>query len=267
MPRNSALPLIFFKEKAARMAHGRTLNPRQRLHLLEEALDACGLPHPAPEIKSFFTHPNILHELLTSLYNQLPDLNKIGDEYSPYLSALIRVVGKRRRSDASVNIRVLGINGMYPNIPISCSDAKYVIHNQYPLIICKQRNYKSVWENTSIINWLSRNELRFITSMACASDGPLLHFHFDATNSMAVDFDCLRDIPVPLRTHFLFELFSLNRRLTTVSKSPFDRLPLPDIAEYDYAPFDKYVEHFRSLQSVPDRMRCFSGLATTTLRP
>jgi hypothetical protein len=148
---------------------------------------------------------------------------------------------------SSVNIRVLGVNGVYPNIPISCSDAKYVIHNQYPLIICKQRNYKSVWENASVINWLSRNELRFITAMTCASDGHLLHFHFDATNSMAVDFDCLKEVPSPLRTHFLFELFSLNRRLTTVSKSPFDRLPLADISEYDYTPFDKYAVHFRDL--------------------
>lgn len=130
---------------------------------------------------------------------------------------------------------------------ISCPDAKYVVHNQYPLIICKRRNYKSVWENASVINWLSRNELRFVTAIVCASDRQMLHFHFDATNSMAVDFDCLRDVPSSLRTHFLFELFSLNRRLTAVSKSPFDRLPLPDISEFDYAPFAKYLEHFKAL--------------------
>lgn len=243
----STLPATFFKETATRLADSRTLNARQRMRLLEDALDSCALPHPAPEIKSFFAHPNILHELFTSIYNRLPDLHKMGEEYHPYLNTIRRAVGKHRRSETSVNIRVLGINGVYPNIPISCPDAKYVIHNQYPLIICKQRNYKSVWENASIINWLSRNELRFITSMVCASDSALLHFHFDATNSLAVDFDCLRDVPSTLRTHFLFELFSLNRRLTVVGKSPFDRLPLPDIADYEYASFDKYIGHFRTL--------------------
>jgi hypothetical protein len=104
---NSTLPLTFFKEKAARMADGRRLNPRQRLQLLEDALDACGLPHPAPEIKSFFTHPNILHDLLTSIYNRLPDLHNIGDEYSPYLSALLRVVGKYQRSEARSHLKIV----------------------------------------------------------------------------------------------------------------------------------------------------------------
>lgn len=137
------MALAFFNEQGNLLANSRTLNPEQRIKLFEAALDSCGLPHPTTKLKPFFAHPNILSEILRLVYNRMPKEAIHSRSQSPAFSQLQKVIGKKKRTDNSISIRVLDKQGVYPNIPISCRDAKYVIHNQYPLIICKQRNYKT----------------------------------------------------------------------------------------------------------------------------
>ena len=65
----------------------------------------------------------------------------------------------------------------------------------------------------NIINWLSKNELRFIVAIMCAPQEHWFNFSFDNYDSIKIDSDLIDYIPSKLQNLFIKEYFEINRRI------------------------------------------------------
>jgi len=214
--------------------------------LFNSLIELHEIPFPPTELRKFFLHPNIIKDLLLEVFNSdsLTRDDRFGMKESfKELNKLIQW----KRSAFSINFRILAPGGNYPNIELERASSKYTFNNQFPVLITKNRNKKDIWADTSILNWLTRMELKFATAVMCAPEKGLFHFQFTSYNSLNIDNDCFEYIPNELRVYFLRELLDLQRRFTPIGVRSWNRKPLPDVKEYEFSDYQKSADAFKQI--------------------
>jgi len=204
------------------------------------------LPYPPSELIQYFLHPNVVSYLLIQVLNS--DNLTADDRFALHDSFdLIHKAIKEERSNYSINFRILAPGGLYPNIELDRGGCKYSFINQLPVLITKNRIKKDIFSDSSIINWLTRNELRFATSVMCAPEIGFYHFHFTGYNSLYIDFNCTKLIPKELIIYFLRELLDIHRRFTPIGVRFWHRKPLQDVNEYEFSDYLDSIQYFNLL--------------------
>lgn len=228
-----------FKDKVA-------LNKADLEFLFKGLIELHEIPFPPSELRKYFLHPNIIETLFIEVLNSkdlTPDDRRAMHKSFEQIHSLIKIV----KSPYAINFRILAPGGNYPNVELERQSSKYTFTNQFPLLITKNRKKKDVWADTSLINWLTRTELRFATSMMCAANHILFHFHFTSHNSIEIDNNCFEKIPNELRVYFLRELLDIKLRFTPIGNNFWQRKPLPDINEYQFSDYERATNTFKEL--------------------
>lgn len=236
----------FFSNLSKKLKNKTILNEKDMNSLFLGALDLLNIPYPASEIKKFFLHPNIVADLLIELINSnflTPDdrfeLNPTFDEIHKKL--------RKPKSSYSYKLRILAPGGLYPNLEIKRGYSRYFIQNQQPTLLTKNKNYKDIFSNLSIINWLTKNELKFATALMCAPKQGIFHLEFAGYNTINIDCDCVDAIPDGLKNLFLREYFEIKKRFTPVGVRAWHRQPMPDLMAYEFSSYNDSIEFFNKI--------------------
>ena len=238
--------LEFLKENSKKFKNKSELSSADLEYLFHSLIDLLGLPYPPSELQKYFLHPNVISdmfiEVLNSDYLSPDDRFKSHESFNKIFKAI-----KKARSNYNIDFRILASGGNYPNIELSRGGCKYTINNQIPVLQTKSWNKKDIMADSSIINWLSRIELKFATSVMCAPEYGSFSFYFTSHNTIKVDESCYKKVPNELKIYFLRELLDIKRRYIKVGVKPWNRKPLPDVNEYEFSDYQESVSTFHKI--------------------
>jgi hypothetical protein len=238
--------LEFLKLNAEKFKSKSVLSKNDLEYLFNSIIDFLNLPYPPSELIKYFLHPNIVSGLLIEVINSknftADDRLKTRDHFDILNKAI-----KRETSNYSIDFRILSPGGNYPNVELNRTGCKYTFNNQIPILKTKNTNRKGAFADKSLINWLTRNELRFATSVTCAPEFGVFHFNFTGHNRLKIDYNCVKSIPTELEIYFLSELLDVHRRFTPIGVRAWDRKPLADINEYEFSDFKDSISTFELL--------------------
>lgn len=213
----------------------------------KKILDLLELPRPNKELKKHFAHPSILKSLLIhALSNeQLTRGDRI--ELQSYISKALKKLSNQKEK-YFVRFRVLAPGGIYPNLELNRNNCHYSIQNQLPIIWTKNKSTKdrTIFDST-VINWLTRNELKLATSILCAGAGNRFYLFFTGHNTVEVDWECISKIPNSLKIPFLNEYFELNNKFTPIGVHSWNRTPIYDSTFYRFRNFDRQINSFEKV--------------------
>lgn len=215
-------------------------------YIFNSLIELLELPFPPSELKPYFIHPNIIFELFLKAFNS----NNLTRDDRQDMHKSFKNVNKlirRTKSAFSINLRILAPGGSYPNIELERGYCKYTINNQYPVLITKNRNKKDFWADKSIINWLTRSELKIATSIMCSPEKGNPHFHFTSYNTLNIDYDCIRKVPQEIKVSFLKEVLDIERRFHRIGANSWNRKVLADVNEYEFFDFQTHTKAFKKL--------------------
>lgn len=222
------------------------LNRTDFQYLFDSLIELHEIPFPPSELRLYFLHNNIIRDLLIEVNNSEfltpDDRHGMRDSFSEVLKLL-----KEKKTNYSINFRILAPGGNYPNVELKREASKYSFINQFPILITKSRNKKDMFADNSLVNWLGRTELRFATAVMCAPEQGLFHFQFTNHNSLKIDEDCLKTIPPEQQSHFLKELLDINKGFTPIGINAWHRKPLPDVKEYEFSDYQKSMDFFKKI--------------------
>jgi hypothetical protein len=236
----------FIPQIIERFKHKSELTNSDYEYIFRSLIGLLELPFPPSELIRYFIHPKIIFELFIKIFNSDALSRDDRVEMHESFKEINRLI-KRNKGKYSITFRILAPGGSYPNIELSRKSCKYTINNQYPVLITKNRIKKDFWADTSIINWLTRSELKFATSVMCAPKQGTPHFHFTSYNALKIDSDCVDHIPNELKTSFLRELLDIERRFYPIGVNSWNRKPLADVNEYEFFDFQNHIAGFNQL--------------------
>lgn len=238
--------LEFLRTNAEKFKNKSSLSKLDLEYLFYAIIDLLRLPHPPSELIKYFLHPNIISGLFIEVINSenlTPD-DKFNSRES--FDAIYKSI-RRENSGYNIDFRILAPGGNYPNTELNRAGCKYTINNQIPILKTKNRKKKDMFADNSLINWLTKNELRFATSITCAPDFGIFHLNFTGHNRLTLDYNCIKSIPKELEVYFLRELLDIRRRYVPIGVKAWDRKPLADINEYEFSDFKKYTSTFNQI--------------------
>lgn len=236
----------FLKSNAEKFKDKSRLSKIDLEYLFNSIIELLNLPFPPSELKKYFLHPNIISDLFIEVINSdnlTPD-DRFNSRES--FDSIFKSIGKQV-SDYSIDFRILVPGGNYPNTELNRAGCKYTINNQIPILKTKNRTKKDIFADNSLINWLTRNELRFATAITCAPEYGILHLSFTGHNRLKLDYNCIKEIPKELEIYFLRELLDIKRRYIPIGVRAWDRKPLADVNEYEFSDFKESISYFNQL--------------------
>ena len=227
------------------------INPKSKKNLeyyFLEVINLLELPEPNSELRKYFYHPSILRNLLlTSMNIDILDGND-RFELQPYLSKTIKKLYGYKKNKYFVRYRVLNPEGRYPNIELDRNNCHYSIQNQLPVIWTKNTTtIDQTFLDLSVINWLTRNELKLATAILCSSQEQLFYLYFTSYNMVEVSWDCYSKIPKHHQKFFLKEYFDLNIKFKSIGVRSWHRTPIYDSTYYNFGNFKNNKTSFEKL--------------------
>jgi hypothetical protein len=236
----------FFNDLGQRSQDQFLLDCTERKSVFNNILNILNIPHPPTELEKYFLHPNILSELIFELINASHLSRDERTELNPLFTKVHKNL-KKKISNYSYRLRVLSPGGLYPNIQIKREFSNYFIQNQQPVLITKNRNYKNSFPYFSIINWLTKTELKFATSIMCAPQRGVFHLCFTSFNTVNIDCECFEGIPENLKNQFFREYFEIKKRFTPIGVSSWHRHTQPDITTYEFGNYEDNIQPFNEI--------------------
>jgi hypothetical protein len=236
----------FLDNTSKKLEHKSNLTDSDLEFLFYSLIELHGIPLPPTELEPYFIHPNIISDLFIEVINSSSLTSKDRKESRKSFESVHNSL-EIEKTNYSITFRILAPGGRYPNVTLQGSSCKYKVNNQFPVLVTKNKNKKDLFADRSLVNWLTRNELKFATSVICAPESGLYHFHFTGHNKLEVDNHCLKNVPETLRIYFLRELLDIQRRFTPIGVRPWHRKPLPDVNEYE---FDDYNDSIQTFQKI-----------------
>src|SRR5690554_1697336 len=157
---NRNMHIEFLKINAEKFKNKPRLSKVDLEYLFNSIIELLRLPFPPSELKKYFLHPNIISDLFIEVFNNenLTPNDRFNSRES--FDSIFKSI-KKEKSNYSIDFRILAPGGNYPNTELNRAGCKYTINNQIPILKTKNRNIKDVFADISLINWLTRNELRF----------------------------------------------------------------------------------------------------------
>jgi hypothetical protein len=186
------------------------------LRTFHEIIELMEIGRPNSSIDKYFAHPSVVKFLL---YNLIFTEKLTPDEKSelrPLIDETVKKL-KTKKERHFVKYRILDPDGLYPNYELGRNNCFYSVQNQLPIIWTK--NVVSADKNIldmSVINWLTRNELKLSTAIMCASEHYTFHLMFTGYNTVEIDWECLSLVPDQLKPIFLREYFAMSTRFTPI---------------------------------------------------
>lgn len=230
--------VVTFFQGLDQKLQGETLSRRDSDHVLRSCLDFLGLPVPDRPLYQYFVH----NQIIAFLLHQLAVKSLSPEDYSKYEHLLDAFRQVRFRS--FVQYRELDVNGIYPNLTIARRGARYIINQGYPILITS--NHSSEYIPSSEVAWITRNELRFATSVVCAATDRMFYLFISYPGGVRVDHEHLKTVPPAHRTSFLAEWTRIQNYFSPIN-GLFSRTPKRDVTGYEFGPFEKYLTTFDQL--------------------
>ncbi|RCW89718.1 hypothetical protein [Winogradskyella arenosi] len=212
-----------------------------------QILNLLELPRPSKELEKYFAHPSIIKSLLINAlsHDKLTRDDRI--ELQPYLTKALKKLNNHK-DKYFVRYRVLNPEGIYPNFELNRKNCHYSIQNQLPIIWTKNKiSIDSNILDSSVINWLTRNELKLATAILCSGEGQRFYLYFTGYNTVEIGWDCISKIPDNLKTIFLKEYFELNIKFTPIGVRPWNRVPIYDSTYYKFKNFENHKNSFEKI--------------------
>jgi hypothetical protein len=223
------------------------LDKKEFQKAFHEIIDTLEIGRPSNGLDKYFGHPSIIKSFLHLLLNTDKLTPDDRQDLYPLLSEALKKV-KDKNEKYFVRYRILAPGGIYPNIELGRNNCFYAVHNQLPVIWT--RNQVSTDRNildSSVINWLTRNELKLATSIMSAYEDYAFNLIFTGYNTVEVDWSCMAKVPDELKLYFLREYFELKIRSTPIGVKAWHRQPVPDSAYYEFQNFEKSFSHFKKV--------------------
>jgi hypothetical protein len=232
--------VTFFQGLDQKLQRGSSLSKRDSDHVFRSCLDFLGLPVPDRPLYQYFLNSQFIAFLL----HQLADKSLPPEHYTKYDNLINTLRQERFRS--FIQYRELDVNGIYPNLTIARRGARYIINQGYPILITS--NHSSEYIPSSEVAWITRNELKFATSVACAAADRTFYLFISYPGGVRVDHEHLKAVPAAHRTPFLAEWTRIQNYFSPTN-GLFSRTPKRDITGYEFGPFEKYLPEFDELYS------------------
>ena len=232
--------VAFFHTLDQKLPKKGPLSKRDSDQAFRSCLDFLGLPVPDRPLYQYFLN----NQFIASLLQELEGKSLSPEDASKYRHVIDRLSQTRFRS--FVQYRELDTNGYYPNLTIARRGARYIVNQGYPVLITS--NHSSEYFQRSEVAWITRNELKFATSVACAATNAMFHLFFSYPEGVTVDHEHLKTVPATLRTPFLAE-WSRIRNYFSATDGLFSRPPRRNVSEYHFGPFEQNLPAFDDLFS------------------
>ena len=238
---------LFIKELSWIYSKRGILRKSDYSFILNRMSEYAIIPAIRPEIQKYFLHPNVLSDLLNRVFwAEILDRNdriSLRDEYSS-LSSLIKEIN----SWFIIDFRILMPGSDYPNIDLQRRWTRYTIYNQIPVLQTKKARIKWFLSETSVIHWLSREELKFLSCLMCAPEiWPIPFLNFSYHDFIRIDECVLASVPDNLKISFLKEYLDIKNRFTPIGSGGYNRKRYPDISDYEFINFEISLKAFNKL--------------------
>lgn len=220
---------------------------KDMLRTFHEIIELMEIGRPNSSIDKYFAHPSVAKFLL---YNLIFTEKLTPDEKSelrPLIDETVKKL-KTKKEKHFIKYRILDPDGLYPNYELGRNNCFYSVQNQLPIIWTK--NVVSADKNIldmSVINWLTRNELKLSTAIMCASEHYTFHLMFTGYNTVEIDWECLSLVPDQLKPIFLREYFAISTRFTPIGIKSWNRQPIYDSSYYEFRDFKEGLPFFNKL--------------------
>jgi hypothetical protein len=230
-----------FDDLSNRVSGKNTLTATDLESIFNSIIDSADLPVPSPELYDYFISPEIIKLLLFQIHNDdrvaIDTRKKAREGFEQTMSVI-----KTSSGDSFTQVRVLGSQGLYPNIDIERDDCVYTNYHLLPtLITTNSLSSEAEYSSYSEVSWMTRNELRFATAVICAAESGLFYFYFNQYDTFSLDHSFVNKIPTELRKPFLYDLIRINDRFTSERMAEFD------MAHFDFGNFKSHLPYFESL--------------------
>ncbi len=199
------------------------------------------------DTKKLFGKPEILKELIFSIHSSafftIDDRKTFNEDFTDFLKLF-----PKRKSKEELKFRVLGNNGLYPNIDIKRGKVWYKNYNSRPSIVTVNRiNSEKEYSNDSSIYWISRTELKFATSLILSISGTRLFPYFNPYDTISLNYEDVKDVPDERLFDFLNRWLDIKNVFVQPDGNIFNRNPRPDISTYSYSKFDVKESGFNKI--------------------
>jgi len=230
--------VAFFQGLDHRLRKGGTLSKRDSDSVFRSCLDFLGLPVPDRPLYQYFLN----NQFIAFLLQQLAGKSLSPEDNAKYIHLVDTLRQVRFRS--FIQYRELDVNGIYPNLTIARKGARYIINQGYPVLITS--NHSSEYIPSSEVAWITRNELKFATSVVCAATGRMFYLFFSYPGGVRVDHEHLKTVPAAHRTLFLAEWTRIQNYFSSTN-GLFSRIKKRDVSEYEFGAFEEYLPVFNEL--------------------
>ncbi len=193
-----------------------------------QIFEKIGIPIQNDSAK-LFGKPGILQELIldihSSAYFTIDERKLFNEDFNEFLKLF-----PKPQSKEELKFRILGNNGLYPNVDIKRGKVWYKNFNSRPRIVTVNKiNSEKEYSNESSIYWIARTELKFATSLILSDSGTRLFPYFNPYDTISLNYEYVKDIPNEEIYYFLNRWMDIKNVFIQPDGSMFNRNPRPDI--------------------------------------
>lgn len=222
-------------------------NEKSFLYAFRLLVDTLEIARPSRAFEKYFAHPSIFKSALQNFTYS----DKLSAEHRKEIQPLLNDVIKKihvKKDTHFIRYRILAPGGIYPNFELGRNNCFYLIQNQLPIIwtknvVTKDRNIL----DSSITNWLTRNELKLAATIMCVYEDHAFSLLFNGYNTVEADWSVISKMPDSTKPAFLRELFELDIRFKPIGIKWGHRQPVHDPSLYEFYSFDKSYDWFKKL--------------------
>ncbi|WP_343745080.1 hypothetical protein [Chitinophaga sp.] len=212
---DAASTLKFAKELSQTYQNTISLSKGDVIRLFSQVTAFLGV-HPQEELKKYLAHRAIVLEVLFYLQQNQQLTRDDRFEMNESLKVIYKLLSNKR-SGFYYQFRLLGTSGFYPNCTLK---GKHVLYNAVQLkpTLLTQNKYETEEKfiNGSELSIMTRNELKFATSIICASNG-LDHIYLNSFETISLDADAINSVPKALHLPLFMELLEYKKQFSPQS--------------------------------------------------
>jgi hypothetical protein len=211
-----------------------------------QIFEKIGIPIQNDSAK-LFGKPGILKELIIDIHNSayftIDERRLFNEDFNEFLKLF-----PKPQSKEELKFRILGNNGLYPNVDIKRGKVWYENFNSRPSIVTINKiNSEREYSNESSIYWITRTELKFATSLILSDSRTQLFPYFNPYDTVSLNYEYVKDIPNKEIYYFLNRWLDIKNVFIQPDGNMFNRNPRPDISTYDFLRFDPKESGFNKI--------------------
>ncbi len=237
----------YFEAIALQFKNVKRLSKSNLDYAFRHAIETFGIPYPDPDLHKYFLNASIIASLLLRIHNDdrlsANDRNDIQKNFHVVLSKL-----KVPRNANFIQYRVLGLQGIYPNINLKRGSCCYTINNHTPVLITRNSSRaEEVVSGSSEVQLLTRNELKMAVSILCAPESGLSHLYIPGYNQFRIDEAAFKKVPEELLFPFIHSVVEIHNYFPKYPYAKTYSIAHTGLDTYQFITFQENVPHFSRL--------------------